>query len=168
MHLYHSASTSALYYVSMHTAGRLNKCSVMSPFILHAARILCMWWVWIFMVIWFFFNAIHLQIPREEVDLPILTPTLDYTIACTYPPKILLTISPPSAEVGLSHSSHCKLQISGFVEKVQFTLRLRPPPHVQVMMAPLSQVNRRGLLPSQPDSEMDHSSMGKLNKGHDS
>ena len=119
------------------------------------------------MVTWFFY-AIYLQIPREEVDLPILTPTLDYTIACTYPPKILLTISPPSAEVGLSHSSHCKLQISGFVEKVQFTLRLRPPPHVQVMMAPLSQVNRRGLLLSQPDSETEHSSMGKLNKGHDS
>ena len=104
------------------------------------------------------------------MDLPILTPTLDYTIACTYPPKILLTISPPLAEVGVAHSSHCKLKVSGFVEQVQFTLRLRPPPHVQVMMAPLSQVNRRGLLPSQPDSETEHSSMGKLimNKVHTS
>ena len=104
------------------------------------------------------------------MDLPVLTPTLDYTIACTYPPKILLTISPPTAEVGVSHSSHCKLKISGFVEKVRFTLRLRPPPHVQVMMAPLShdQVNRRGLLPSQPDFVTEHSSMGKLNKVHDS
>ena len=102
------------------------------------------------------------------MDLPNLTPTDDYTTACTYPPKILLTISPPLAKVGLPYSSHCELQISGFVEKIRFTLRLRPPSHVQVMMAPLSQVNCRGLLPSQPDSETEHSSMGKLNKGHDS
>ena len=77
---------------------------------------------------------IYLQIQRMEVDLPNLTPNLDYTTALTYPPKRLLTISPPPAQVGLSHSKDCPLSIYGFSEKVQFTLQLKPRPYMQVVM----------------------------------
>ena len=77
---------------------------------------------------------ISLQIHRVEVDFPILTPHLDYSKALTYPPKRLLTISPPPAEVGLPHSNDCPLLISGFSEKVQFTLKLRPRPYKPSMM----------------------------------
>ena len=79
-------------------------------------------------------SFISLQIHRVEVDFPILTPHLDYSKALTYPPKRLLTISPPPAEVGLPHSNDCPLLISGFSEKVQFTLKLRPRPYMPSMM----------------------------------
>ena len=79
-------------------------------------------------------SFISLQIHRMEVDLPILTPDLDYSKALTYPPKRLLSISPPRAEVGLPHSNDCLLLISGFSEKVQFTLKLRPCPYMPSVM----------------------------------
>ena len=79
-------------------------------------------------------SFISLQIDRKEVDVPILTPDLDYSTALTYPPKRLLTISPPPAEVGLPYSNDCLLLFSGFSEKVQFTLKLRPRPYMLSMM----------------------------------
>ena len=79
-------------------------------------------------------SFISLQIHRMEVDLPILTPDLDYSKALTYPPKRLLSISPPPAEMGLSYSTDCPLLISGFSEKVEFTLKLRPRSYMPSMM----------------------------------
>lgn len=100
-------------------------------------------------------NFVYLQILKEEVDLPILFPEQDYFHTLIYPPKLLLTISPPAAKVGLPYSSHCQISIDGFIEEVQFTLRLRPP-------SPLCLLNHPNLLPSKADSETKHPSLGKL------
>ena len=87
------------------------------------------------------------QISEEAVDIPISKPDADYTTVCTYPPKRLLTITPPPAEVVLRH---CQLRIHGFTKEVKFTLQLTPSPH---RMIHLGQRNQ-------------HSSIGK--SSHDS
>ena len=97
------------------------------------------------------------QISKEAVDLPISNPDAGYTIARTYPPKILLTISPPTDSVGFRV---CQLPISGFTKEVKFTLQLNPSLR---MVTPLSQLNRHGLLPSITDCETEHLSFSKSN-----
>ena len=96
------------------------------------------------------------QISKEAVDLPISNPDAGYTIARTYPPKILLTISPPTDSVGFRV---CQLPISGFTKEVKFTLQLNPSLR---MVTPLSQLNRHGLLPSITDCETEYLSFSKF------
>ena len=96
------------------------------------------------------------QISKEAVDLPISKPDADYAIARTYPPKILLTISPPADKIDFRF---CQLPISGFTKEVKFTLQLNPSLH---MVTPLTQLNRHGLLPSITDCETEHLSFSKF------
>ena len=96
------------------------------------------------------------QISKEAVDLPISKPDADYAIACTYPPKMLLIISPPADKVDIRF---CQLPISGFTKEVIFTLQLNPSLH---MVTPLTQLNRHGLLPSITDCETEHLSFSKF------
>ena len=93
------------------------------------------------------------QISKEAVDLPISNPDAGYTIARTYPPKILLAISPLADEVDFRF---CQLPISGFTKEVKFTLQLNPSLR---MVTPLSQLNQHGLL---PDCETEHLSSSKF------
>ena len=95
------------------------------------------------------------QISKEAVDLPISKPDADYTIARTYPPKILLIISPPADKVCFRF---CQLPMSGFTKEVKFTLQLNPSLR---MVTPLSQLNRHGLLPSITDCETEDLSFSK-------
>ena len=96
------------------------------------------------------------QISKDAVDLPISKPDADYTIALTYPPKILLTISPLAAKVDFRF---CQLPISGFTKEVKFTLQLnlslrRVTPHTEL--------NQHKLLPSITDCETEHLSFSKF------
>ena len=100
-------------------------------------------------------NFFCLQIPKEEVDLPNLRPNVDYTNAVEYPPKLVLTVSTSAAEVGLPYSSNCQISVIGFIEDVQFSLRLRPS-------SPHGQLNHHSLLPSKTDSETEQLSFGRL------
>ena len=96
------------------------------------------------------------QISKDAVDLPISKPDADYTIASTYPPKLLLTISPLAAKVGFRF---CQLPISGFTKEVKFTLQLNPSLR---RVTPHTQLNEHKLLPSNSDCETEHLSFGKF------
>ena len=96
------------------------------------------------------------QISKDAVDLPISKPDADYTIASTYPPKILLTIAPLAVKVDFRF---CQLPISGFTKEVKFTLQLNPSLR---RMTPHTQLNQHKLLSSITDCETEHLSCGKF------